>query len=100
MKKKLKIDDPVGAVSVHGVCGAVGTLLVGVFAIYGGLLYGGGFHQLGVHAIGVLSIGAWAIATTFVVLYVLKKTLGLRVSKEEEIDGLDIHEHKANVYND
>lgn len=98
--KKLKIDDPVGAVSVHGVCGAVGTLLVGVFAIDGGLLYGGGFHQLGVQAIGVLSIGAWAIATTFVVLYVLKKTLGLRVSKEEEIDGLDIHEHKANVYND
>ncbi|NQV77054.1 MAG: ammonium transporter [Lutibacter sp.] len=97
--KKLKVDDPVGAVSVHGVCGALGTLLVGVFATDGGLLYGGGFHQLGVQAIGVLAIGAWAIATSFIVLYILKKTIGLRVSKEEEVDGLDIHEHKANVYN-
>ena len=95
----MKIDDPVGAISVHGVTGALGTLLVGVFAKDGGLLYGGGFHQLGVQAIGVLSIGAWAIATSFVVLFILKKTFGLRVSKEEEVDGLDIHEHKANVYN-
>jgi Amt family ammonium transporter len=98
--KKLKIDDPVGAISVHGVCGAIGTLLVGVFAIDGGLLYGGGFHQLGVQAVGVFAIGLWAIATSFIVLFVLKKTIGLRVSREEEIDGLDIHEHKANVYND
>ena len=97
--KKLKVDDPVGAVSVHGVCGALGTLLVGVFALDGGLLYGGGFSLLGVQAIGVLSIGAWAAGTAFVVLYVLKKTIGLRVSKEEEVDGLDIHEHKSNVYN-
>ncbi|GGK40680.1 MULTISPECIES: ammonium transporter [Flavobacteriaceae] len=97
--KRLKVDDPVGAVSVHGVCGALGTLLVGVFALDGGLLYGGGFSLLGVQAIGVLSIGAWAAGTAFVVLYVLKKTIGLRVSKEEEVDGLDIHEHKSNVYN-
>ena len=97
--KKLKIDDPVGAISVHGVTGALGTLLVGVFAKDGGLLYGGGFHQLGVQAIGVFSIAAWAIAATFVVLFILKKTIGLRVSKEEEVDGLDIHEHKTNVYN-
>ena len=97
--KKLKVDDPVGAVSVHGVCGALGTLLVGVFALDGGLLYGGGFSLLGVQAIGVLSIGAWAAGTAFVVLYALKKTIGLRVSKEEEVDGLDIHEHKSNVYN-
>lgn len=97
--KKLKIDDPVGAVSVHGVCGALGTLLVGVFATDGGLLYGGGFTQLGIQAIGVLAIGAWAVVTAFIVLFVLKKTIGLRVSKEEEVDGLDIHEHKSNVYN-
>jgi len=97
--KKLKIDDPVGAVSVHGVCGALGTLLVGVFATDGGLLYGGGFHQLGAQAIGVLAIGAWAIATSFIVLYTLKKTIGLRVTKEEEVEGLDIHEHKTNIYN-
>jgi Amt family ammonium transporter len=54
--KKLKVDDPVRAVSVHGVCGALGTLLVGVFATDGGLLYGGGFEQLGVQAIGVLAL--------------------------------------------
>ena len=97
--KKLNIDDPVGAVSVHGVCGALGTLLVGVFATDGGLLYGGGVSQLGVQAIGVLSIGAWAVGTAFVVLFILKKTIGLRVSKEEEVDGLDRHEHKTSVYN-
>lgn len=98
--KKLKIDDPVGAVSVHGVCGALGTLLVGVFATDGGLLYGGGFEKLGVQAIGVLGIGAWALIASFIVLYILKITIGLRVTKEEEIDGLDIHEHGSNVYND
>ncbi|HEY9221269.1 MAG TPA: ammonium transporter [Lutibacter sp.] len=97
--KKLKIDDPVGAISVHGVTGALGTLLVGVFATDGGLLYGGGFHKLGVQAIGVFSVAAWAIGASFVVLFILKKTIGLRVSKEEEEDGLDIHEHKTNVFN-
>jgi Amt family ammonium transporter len=97
--KKLKIDDPVGAISVHGVVGALGTLLVGVFATDGGLLYGGGFHQLGVQAVGVISIAAWAIGTSFIVLFTLKKTIGLRVSKVEEEDGLDIHEHDISVYN-
>ena len=98
--KKLKIDDPVGAVSVHGVCGALGTILVGVFATDGGLLYGGGFEKLGVQVTGVVAIGAWAMVTTFIVLFILKKLMGLRVTKEEEIDGLDIHEHGSNVYND
>jgi Amt family ammonium transporter len=97
--KKLHIDDPVGAISVHGVCGAIGTLLVGFFATEGGLLYGGGLAQLGVQTIGVLAIGAWAVSSSFVVLFIMKKTIGLRVSKEEEVDGLDIHEHKSNVYN-
>ncbi|WP_111706501.1 ammonium transporter [Lutibacter citreus] len=97
--KTLKVDDPVGAVSVHGVCGALGTLLVGVFATDGGLLYGGGFSLLGVQAIGVLAIGSWAAAMAFIVFFTLKKTVGIRVSKEEEVDGLDIHEHKSNVYN-
>ncbi|MGO4770628.1 ammonium transporter [Flavobacterium sp. W22_SRS_FK3] len=98
--KKLKIDDPVGAVSVHGVCGALGTLLVGVFATDGGLMYGGGFEKLGVQAIGVFSIGAWAIGASFIVIFILKKTMGIRVTKEEEIDGLDIHEHGSKCYND
>ena len=76
------------------------TAILDGFATDGGLLYGGGFEKLGVQAIGVFSIAAWAIATSFVVLFVLKKTMGLRVSKEEEIDGLDIHEHGTNCYND
>lgn len=98
--KKLKIDDPVGAISVHGVCGALGTILVGFFATDGGLFYGGGFDKLMIQITGVLAIVAWAVVTSFIVLFILKKTMGLRVTKEEEIDGLDIHEHGTNVYND
>jgi Amt family ammonium transporter len=91
--KVLKIDDPVGAVGVHGICGALGTILVGVFALDGGLLYGGGFSLLGVQTLGVLAVIAWVAVTMFIVFNVIKKTVGLRVSKEEEIVGLDIHEH-------
>ena len=98
--KTLKVDDPVGAVSVHGVAGAVGTLLVGIFAKDGGLLYGGGFGQLGVQAVGVLAIGAWAAGMAFIVLFILNKTLGLRVTEKEEIEGLDHHEHGTNAYPD
>ena len=98
--KVLKVDDPVGAVSVHGVSGAVGTLLVGLFATDGGLFYGGGFAQLGVQAVGVLSIGAWAAGSAYIVLFILKKTIGLRVSEKEEIEGLDYHEHGTNAYPD
>jgi Amt family ammonium transporter len=96
--KVLKVDDPVGAISVHGVSGAIGTLLVGVFATDGGLLYGGGFHQLGVQAIGVVAIGAWAIIASFIVLIIIKKTIGLRVSEKEELEGLDMHEHGIDSY--
>ena len=91
--KTLKIDDPVGAISVHGICGVVGTLLVGVFATDGGLFYGGGFSLLGVQAIGVLAVGAWTLVTSFILFFVLKKTIGVRVSEQEEKEGLDIHEH-------
>ena len=96
--KVLKIDDPVGAISVHGVVGALGTLLVGVFATDGGLLYGGGFGQLGVQAIGVVSIGAWAMITTFILLSILKAVMGLRVTEKEELEGLDLHEHGIDSY--
>ena len=96
--KVLKIDDPVGAISVHGVVGAVGTLLVGVFATDCGLLYGGGFGQLGVQAIGVVSIGAWAMITTFILLSILKAVMGLRVTEKEELEGLDLHEHGIDSY--
>jgi len=97
--KKLKIDDPVGAISVHGVCGFVGTVLVGVFALDGGLLSGGGFKLIGVQALGSFAYIAWAAITSFVVLTILKMTIGLRVSEKEEIEGLDIHEHGMSVYN-
>lgn len=96
--QKLKIDDPVGAISVHGVCGFIGTVLVGVFALDGGLLYGGGAHQLWVQTYGSLSYVLWAALASFIILFILKKTLGLRVTKEEEIDGLDTHEHGTNAY--
>ncbi|ANW95435.1 ammonium transporter [Wenyingzhuangia fucanilytica] len=96
----LKVDDPVGAVSVHGVCGALGTLLVGVFAIDGGLINGGGFALLGVQATGVLAYGAWAVVCSYIVFKVLKVTIGLRVSEKEEIEGLDKAEHGIGVYNE
>jgi Amt family ammonium transporter len=95
----LKVDDPVGAVSVHGVAGALGTLLVGVFATDTGLLYGGGFKQLGIQAVGVLSIGAWAFGMGFILFKVLKATNGLRVSRRVEEEGLDVYEHGESVYN-
>jgi len=91
--KVLKIDDPVGAVSVHGVCGALGTILTGLFATDGGLFYGGGIDMLVVQLTGVLSVAAWVIVTMIIVFLIIKHTVGLRVSQEEEIDGLDIHEH-------
>jgi ammonium transporter, Amt family len=95
----LKIDDPVGAVSVHGVGGALGTLLVGVFATDGGLLYGGGFKLLGIQAVGVVSIGAWAFGTGFILFKILKATNGLRVSRRIEEEGLDVYEHGESAYN-
>ncbi len=98
--KKLKIDDPVGAISVHGVCGFLGTVLIGFFAKEGGLFYGGGAKLLGVQTLGSLSYIGWAVLTSFIVLFILKKTIGLRVSEKEEIEGLDIHEHGINAYSD
>ena len=91
--KVLKIDDPVGAIGVHGLCGASGTILTGFFALDGGLLYGGGFAFLGVQVLGVVAVIAWVAITMTIVFTVLKKTIGLRVSQAEELSGLDITEH-------
>ncbi len=91
--KVLKVDDPVGAIGVHGLCGAAGTILVGIFATDGGLLYGGGFRYVGVQALGVLAVAAWVAITMLLVFNIIKKTVGLRVSREEEIAGLDMKEH-------
>lgn len=100
VEKVLKIDDPVGAVGVHGFSGAVGTLCVGLFATEGGLFYGGGFHQLGVQAMGVGAVAVWVIATTFILFKTIKATIGLRVDKEHEDTGLDISEHGSEAYGD
>ena len=97
-----KIDDPVGAIGVHGICGAFGTIMVGLFAYYDygsvevmprGLFYGGGADTLVTQTIGVASVIAWVVVTMLVVFMAIKKTVGLRVSAEEEIAGLDIKEH-------
>ncbi len=95
----LKIDDPVGAISVHGVCGAFGTLMVGIFSTDGGLLYGGGAGLLLSQLIGVVSVAAWALGTGYILFTTLKATVGLRVSKRVEEEGLDIYEHGETAYN-
>lgn len=96
--KYLKIDDPVGAVSVHGVCGAWGTLSAGLFNTSSGLFYGGGVDQLITQLIGIGAYFAWAFGLGMVLFLILKYTVGLRVSAEEEIAGLDVGEHGMEGY--
>lgn len=93
VEKKAKIDDPVGAFGVHGISGALGTILVGVFATDDGLLYGGGVSLLGVQLLGVIAVVAWVTITMFITFKLVDKTIGLRVTEEEEIAGMDISEH-------
>ena len=98
MFDKLRIDDPVGAVSVHGVCGAWGTLAVGLFMPEAGLLMGGGIAQFAIQAIGVLAAFAWAFPVSMGIFLAIKYTIGLRVSEAEEMEGLDITEHGMHAY--
>ena len=99
--QKLKIDDPVGAVAVHGCNGLWGTVAVGLFDYNNGVFYGGGFYQLGVQVLGVVCIAAYTAVAMTIVFTILKHTIGLRVSAEEEIMGLDIAEHDlASAYAD
>ena len=91
---KLKLDDPVGAVAVHLICGIWGTLAVGIFGAMAG------FDQLLVQLIGVGIVGAFCVATSFIILLIVKATTGLRVDKEEEINGLDLSEHGMEAYAD
>jgi Amt family ammonium transporter len=114
VERKLKIDDPVGAISVHGICGAWGTLAVGLFGqqaidiqywdetstIKDGLFFGGGVEQLGVQALGVGAVFVFVFAVMLLVFFIIKKTVGLRVSDEEQIEGLDIGEHGNVAYGD
>ncbi len=105
---KVRIDDPVGAISVHGVCGAFGTIAVGLFAqdrfapgtTGNGLLFGGGAELLVAQLIGTLSVFVFCIASGFVIFGLIKATVGLRVSEEEEHEGLDIGEHGLSAYPD
>ena len=103
----LKVDDPVGAVSVHGVCGAFGTLACGLFNAEkvlgigdanGGLFYGGRFSQLGVQLVGIGAAFAWAFGLGLLMFTIIRVTIGLRASKNEEIKGLDIGEHGMEAY--
>lgn len=114
VEHKLKIDDPVGAISVHGVNGAWGTLAVGLFgqrsidilywdadtAITDGVFFGGGFHQLGVQLLGVVSVFAMVFIVMLIVFSILKAVVGIRVSEEEEVLGLDLSEHGNEAYPD
>lgn len=97
--KIVKVDDPVGAISVHAINGAFGTLAVGLFATEGGLFYGGGFGMLTSQAIGVGAVAVWGIGTGLLLFTVLKKTIGIRVSVKEEENGLDYYEHGEKAYN-
>jgi Amt family ammonium transporter len=105
--EKKGVDDPVGAVSVHGTCGIWGVLAIGLFSRYddaflgrddAGLFYGGGFDQLSVQAVMVVIIIAWTAVTAGIAFTIIKKTTGLRVSAEEEIAGLDVSEHGSSGY--
>ena len=98
---KLKVDDPVGAVGVHGFCGALGTILTGFFATENGLFSGGGVKFLGVQLLGVAIVMVWVAITATITFKVVDKTVGLRVSKREENEGLDSSEHGlSNAYAD
>ena len=112
IERTLKVDDPVGAISVHGVCGAWGTLAVGLFgeraidilywdaetAIADGLFFGGGFAQIGVQLLGVAAVLLFGLGSALAVFKVIDHTIGLRVSTEEEFSGLDLGEHGTEAY--
>ena len=96
--RTLKIDDPIGASSVHGVCGFTGTILTGLFSTSEGLFYGAGWSFLGAQVFGALVVGAWAAGMGFIIFKGLDKIHGLRVSKRVEEEGLDIYEHGESAY--
>jgi len=102
IEKKLQIDDAIGASSVHGVVGVWGTIVVGLWGVHEGqgigLFNGGGTDQLISQIIGAMAYSFWAAGLAFIFFFILKKTVGLRVTKEEEIEGLDIAEHGIRAY--
>ena len=101
--ERIRIDDPIGAIAAHGMAGVWGTLAVGFLTVpqlaeslatgSPGLLYGGGFHQLGVQALGLATVGIFTFGASFLVLFVMKVTVGIRAEPETETAGLDVSEH-------
>jgi Amt family ammonium transporter len=101
--ERIGIDDPVGALSAHGMAGIWGTLSLGFFTVpalsgklatgSGGLFYGGGLHQLGIQALGLVAVGAFTFAASFGILWVFKVTIGIRTEEDVEMAGLDVSEH-------
>ena len=94
LNDKLKLDDPVGAIAVHLICGIWGTLAVGIFGSMAGV------EQMVIQLIGVLVVGSFSVISSFIIFFIIKKTIGLRVEKEEEIKGLDLAEHGMTSYAD
>ncbi len=97
--KVLRIDDPIGASTVHGICGILGTLLTGCLAVEEGLFYGGGWGFLGAQTLGIICIDVWAAVAGFILFFTIKKTKGLRVEHRIEEEGLDIYEHGESCFN-
>jgi len=95
---KLKVDDPVGAIAVHGVCGIWGTLAVGLFSTSTGFFYTGSFSQLGVQALGVLAVMLWIVVTMTIAVFILNKISRIRISEKAELVGLDFIEHGSSAY--
>lgn len=95
---KLKIDDPVGAISVHGLCGSLGTICIGLFSQEGGLFYGGGFKLLGIQCFGLIIAVLVGSILFFITFKLIDKTIGLRVDADEELNGLDNMEHNISAY--
>ena len=98
LETKVRVDDPVGAIAVHGICGIWGTLAIGLFSTSTGLFYGGGLIQLGVQALGVLAVSLWAMGIIGIALFIITRIAPIRVSEKEEISGLDFTEHGSNAY--
>ena len=98
--ERFRVDDPVGAISVHGTCGALGTLLLGFFDSSSGVFAGGGFGLLWAQFVGVVAVFVWCLVTGFILFYAIKAATGLRVTQEEEQAGLDYEEHGASAYPD
>jgi Amt family ammonium transporter len=109
VERVFKVDDPVGAVAVHGLNGLWGTVAIGLFAVpavgeltgmgpTAGLFYGGGVGQLGIQLMGAVIVSAWAFVTMGALFFAMKKTIGVRVSPKEELEGLDVSEHFTSSY--